>query len=191
MLALVGEDAVNSLVTNVTAEVALAIRTLTEVNRQLQARGWQWNIETEVTITANGDSKFPWQQDWIRVDTDRGRYSDVDLVRRGAFLFNAERRKNTEVFTHGTLKVNIVRYLSWVTLPETARQYMLIKAARIFCNRVMGDEVRAGYAKLDEDDAWRNLLEAETEQADYNFMATGAPAEANRGLWGPLHLPTH
>jgi hypothetical protein len=189
MLALVGEDAVNSLDTNVSADVALAIRTLEEQNRQVQVRGWHWNTENEATITADGNSRFPWQTDWIRVDTDKYRYSDVDLVRRGSFLFNVARKKNTNVIARTTMLVDIVRYLDWTAMPESARQAIMIKAARIFTNRVMGDDLRSGYAKLDEDEAMQVLIDADNEQADYNYESLGAPAEAHRDGRSHFNLP--
>jgi len=180
ILALVGEDEVNSLDTNVSADTALAIRTLEEVNRALQSRGWHWNTDREVTITANASSQFEWQADWIRADTDPDRYSDVDLVRRGQYLFNKHREKNTNVFSRTTIKVDIVRYLPWIDLPEEARHAIMIKAARVFAFRALGDELRSGYAQLDENTAMEALIQAENEQADYSYESRGAPALARR-----------
>lgn len=191
MLALVGEDAVNSLTTNVSADVAMAIRTIEEANRQLQSRGWHWNTDIEVTITADSNSRYAWQTDWIRVDTDTFRYSDVDLVRRGQFLYNTARTKNTNVISRGTLKVDIVRYLAWEALPETVRNAIMVRSARVFAYRALGDELRSGYAKVDEDDAMEVLNQAELEQADYNYESRGTPVDTFRfgGLNRVFHLP--
>lgn len=189
MLAVVGEDAVNSLDTNVSANLALAIRVLERSNKQVQTIGWHWNTDREKTITADSNSRYPWQLDWIRVDTDRFRYTGVDIVRRGQFLYNTARKKNTNVITRGTLKVDIVLYLDWVALPESARLAIMMKAMRIFAFSVLGDELRSGYSKLDEDEAMENLVSTDNDQADYTFEDIGAPAETRRDARGIFILP--
>lgn len=178
MLALTGEDAVNSLTTNLSAEVALAIRTLDEANLNLQSRGWHWNTFYKVTITPDANSRFVWQADWLKVDTDPGKYRNVDLVRQGGFLHN--RYKDSNVVAKSSLEVTLTRFIDWEDLPEEARQYLRIKASRVFAYQALGDELRSGYAKVDEDDAMELLITADTEQADYNFEAQGTPAEAHR-----------
>lgn len=189
MLAIIGEAPANSLTVNVSEDLAGAIRTLEEVNRRLQSLGWHWNTEVQVTITANSSTKFEWEADWIRVDSDPGRYTDTDIVRRGQFLFNKAPRKNTDVFPRSTMLVDIVRYIDWDALPETVRSAIMLRAARVFAFRELGDEHRSGYSKLDEDQAMEDLIQTENEQADYNFESRGIPALSRRSGGGVFPLP--
>lgn len=173
MLSLIGEAAVNSLTTNLSADVALAIRTLDEQDRQLQLRGWNWNTDHEVSITPDSNGRYVWQTDWIRFDVDdQFAQTDVNIERRGGYLWNAA--KNTDVFTQGSFKGTLIRYIDWADIPERARNYVMVRSARIFLTRTLGDEARAGYAVDDERHAWHALQEAETEQAEYNILTTGA-----------------
>ena len=143
---------------------------------------WPWNLKFWFWMNL--------QTDWIRVDTSYGRYSDVDIVREGQFLYNKSARKNTFVFSQGTLEVNIIRFKPWVSLPETARNAIMVRAARVFAYREMGDTLRSGYAQLDEDAALEVLNQAETDQADYSFEDVGIPALARRDGGGAFALPT-
>lgn len=186
MLALIGEAPVNSLTTNVTADVALARRTLEEQNRSLQVQGWHWNTDRGVTLTPDQNGRYPWEADWIRFDTERpGRTAlagtrsvqsyhpaDVDITRRGQFLWNLA--TGTDIFTQTELQGHIVRYLAWDDLVEAARTYLMIRAARIFLNRTLGDDVRSGHAIEDERRAFTILQTDETDQAEHNILTTGA-----------------
>ena len=187
MLALIGEAPVNSLTTNVTADVAMAKRTLEEQNRSLQVQGWHWNTDRDLTITPDVNGRYAWQTDWIRFDTERpGRTvlgsttraqrtyhpADVDITRRGEFLWNLA--TGTNVFSQDQLQGHVVRYLAWEDLPESARTYLMIRAARIFLNRTLGDETRSGHAFQDEQRAFHILQTDETDQAEHNILTTGA-----------------
>jgi hypothetical protein len=179
MLSLIGEAAVNSLTTNLSADVALAIRTLDEQDRQLQLRGWNWNTDHEVSITPDSDGRYVWQTDWIRFDVDdQFAQTDVNIERRGGYLWNAA--KNTDVFTQGSFKGTLTRYIDWDDMPERARNYVMVRSARIFLTRTLGDESRAGYAIDDERHAKIALEEAETEQAEYNILTTGVWPQMQR-----------
>jgi hypothetical protein len=178
MLSLIGEAPVNSLTTNVTADVALAIRTLDEVSRQLQARGWHWNTIQKLTVSPDANGRYAWQQEWIRFDPKPNNYTNVDVARRGEFLYDW--KNGTDVFTQASLEGSAVIYLPWDDIPEVARNYAMIRASRIYVVRALGDEVRAGFTTQDERRAWQVLEEEENEQADYNYFHTGAPLMARR-----------
>ncbi|MCP3882352.1 MAG: hypothetical protein GY701_28755 [Sulfitobacter sp.] len=172
MLSLVGVGPVNSLTDNLTPGVAIAIRVLEEKNRELQSRGWHWNTDRDVTASPDDDSKFPLDPNWIRFDVDTTKYTSIDIVRRGEFLYDV--KNATDVIDQEELEGTAVLYLDWDDIPETARNYIMIRAARAYGVRIEGNEF-SGYTAEDELRAWVALEEAESEQADYNYLDTGAP----------------
>lgn len=184
MLSLIGEAPVNSLTTAQTEDVQLAIRTLDEVDRQVQGLGWHWNTDQKVKITRGSDNKYAWQADWIRFDTTPGKYTTVDIVRRGQFLYDV--KNSTDIFALETIEGHAVKYLDWDDLPESARAYTFVRAARIFMNRTIGDEERAGYAADDERRAWHLLSEEESDQSDANIFDSGVPVLVHRPGGGGL-----
>jgi len=173
MLALIGATAVSSLSNQTSEDVVLAIRTLEEVNREVQGLGWHWNTDLDQTITADADGRHAWQDDWFRFDPLPGVNPNIDVRREGDFLH--DRRTGSNVFGSdgSSLKGDIVRYLGWTSIPETARGYIMKRAARIFLTRQVGDETRAGYGIDDERRARLVMVEADTQQADYSIFDTG------------------
>lgn len=179
MLSLIGEAPVTSLTERITADVSIAINTLDEASAYLQTRGWHWNTDEQVTINARTDGKFDWGADWIRFDTLPGRYSDIDVVRRGDYLY--DRYNSTDIFTQDALEGVVVRFLDWESLPQAARNYIMIRAARQFMVRTIGEETRAGYAMEDERKAMHALEDEESEQTSANILDKGwAPLAARR-----------
>ena len=171
MLSLIGEAPVNSLTVNPTADVAMAEATLDRASKDLQMQSWHWNTDRDMELTPDSDGKFAWQSNWVQFDTDRGRYTNVDLVRRGEFLYDLKTR--TAVIPLDTIQGNAVIYLEWEELPEAARSYIMVRAARIFLMKSVGDEERAGYAIEDERRAWHVLMDYESDQGDYNLFDVG------------------
>lgn len=173
MLSTIGEAPVNSLPTGL-AEGSYAETVLNDTSRAVQGKGWYWNtnIDYEIAPTNTGEIVLP--QNVLSVDTT-ALYRDYkeDLVQRGLRLY--DRVKNT--FNIGkAIKVNMVVGLDFDELPEVARRYVTLKAARQFYDRYVGwntatgHSVAAKFTLADEMDAWMELLSTEAEVADYNIF---------------------
>ena len=59
MLAAIGESAVSSLENATTVEVTQAKSLLSNVNREVQQKGWHFNTEWDVTISRNASNQLP------------------------------------------------------------------------------------------------------------------------------------
>lgn len=180
MLSLIGEAPVNSLTTNVVPDVALAIRTLEESNRHLQMQGWHWNRDQKVTITPDSEGRFAWQTDWIRFNPER-RYTSVDIVKRGDYLWDA--KNSTDKPAVSSLEGEVIRFLGWDDLPESARAYIMIRAGRIFISKTQGGSPPAGYERDDENRALAVVEEEEADQSEANYFDQGPPADIRRNHW--------
>ena len=106
----------------------------------------------------------------LRVDTTtRMRDPDNDIIERGRRLY--DRQKNTDKFDEGTeIKCNLIIHLNFKDLPEPARRYISIRAARIFHDRVVGSGELHRFYQEDELQAWSTLIEYEGDTADYNIF---------------------
>ena len=172
MLAAIGEAPVNSLTGTVPVDVRLAQSTLTEVNKQVQSEGWSFNTELDVTLTRDANNNVVLGTDVLRVDAQTHDHPSIDPIQRGLKLY--DRKKNTFVFDED-LKCTVVYFRSFDELPEQARSYMTIKAARIFVDRLVSDQSLRTYTQEDEIRARSVLMETDLSNADHN-MLIGDPA---------------
>lgn len=168
MLSTVGEAPVNSLSGSLTADVSLAQNILNEVSREVQSSGWHFNTEKEVPLVPNSNSEIELSSGVARVDLE-GRHasSDYDVVVRGNKLYN--RKDLTYTFTE-TKKYTITYMIDWDQLPETARRYIMIRASRIYQDRLVGSEKHSAFTRSDEQSALFALREFELDTADYSIF---------------------
>ena len=172
MLAAIGEAPVNSLTGTVPVDVRIAQSTLTEVNKQVQSEGWSFNTEIDVTLTRNASNNVVLGTDVLRVDAQTHDHPSIDAIQRGLKLY--DRKNNTFIFDED-LKCTVVYFRSFDELPEQARSYMTIKAARIFVDRFVSDQSLRTYTEGDEIRARSVLMETDLSNADHN-MLIGDPA---------------
>ena len=172
MLAAIGEAPVNSLSGTVPVDVRIAQSTLTEVNKQVQSEGWSFNTEIDVTLTRNASNNIVLGTDVLRVDAQTHDHPSIDPIQRGLKLY--DRKNNTFIFDED-LKCTVVYFRSFDELPEQARSYMTIKAARIFVDRFVSDQSLRTYTQEDEIRARSVLMETDLSNADHN-MLIGDPA---------------
>ena len=172
MLAAIGEAPVNSLTGTVPVDVRLAQSTLTEVNKQVQSEGWSFNTEIDVTLTRNASNNIVLGTDVLRVDAQTHDHPSINPIQRGLKLY--DRKNNTFIFDVD-LKCTVVYFISFDELPEQARSYMTIKAARIFVDRLVSDQSLRTYTQEDEIRARSVLMETDLSNADHNILI-GDPA---------------
>ena len=90
------------------------------------------------------------------------------MVVRGSRLY--DREKHTYVFTDA-VKVDMTILLTFDELPEVARNYVTIRASRIFQERVVGSDTLHAFNSQDEARAMVSLMEYEADTADLNILS--------------------
>lgn len=170
MLGTIGESPINSLDAATGVVDAVTARSiLAEVSVQVQEEGWHFNTEYEFDLTpelSNGWIYVPGNA--IEVDTSP--YSrDYDVAIRGNRLY--DRTNKTYSFT-APIKADITILLEFEELPQAARHYITIRAARVFQERVVGSQVLAGFTAQDEARAVRAMRRYEARTADYNILTS-------------------
>ena len=81
-----------------------------------------------------------------------------------------DRKNNTYVFDTD-LTCNITYLRNFDEIPESARRYINIRAARVFVDRLVGDDGLRTYTAQDEARARANLMENDMDNADHNVLS--------------------
>ena len=175
MLAAIGEAPINSLVGTLPVDARIAQSTLTEVNKSVQSEGWSFNTETDVTLTRDGSNHVNLPADVLRVDANIHQHPTIDPIQRGLKLYD---RQNNKYEFDEDLICTVVYFRDFNEIPEPARYYMNIKAARLFVDRLVGDQALRTYNKEDETRARAILMETDLANGDHN-MLRGDPSLTN------------
>lgn len=167
MLSALGVSPVNSITGQVSSDVAACRSILEEVRSDVMLQGWDFNTAKSVPLTPGADKRIRLPQATLRMDMSDGETANVDPVQRGDYLF--DRRNQTYTFTQG-FKVDVITDLKWEDTPQVARAYIAKRAARVFVQRMDGDEKRIRTAQMDEMSALATLQQNELDTGDYTIF---------------------
>lgn len=170
ILSSIGEAPITSLSGSLPSDVTVIRQILDRTNREVQSQGWWFNREYSVTLSLNGSSQAEIADSIISLDSDP---DGTDLVERknGSTRMLYNRATNSYTLTAAP-KVNLIRLLDFEAIPEAARRYITLKAARRFQNRFMGDREGAQDIYQDELEAKAELLQTDAENGDHNMLDT-------------------
>lgn len=161
MLATLGEAPVNQLDSGLDVADA-ALRTLHEVSRTVQTIGWDFNTEEDVTLSVSSEGHATLSGNTLSVDSN-----GQNLVQRGTKLY--DKANHTYTFSTGPT-VTVVYGLDYEELPEPVRQYITIRAARVFQARELGSTTLHKFTERDEMNAWVALSQFESNSADVSIF---------------------
>ena len=168
MLAAIGEAPVNTLTGTLPVDVRLAQSTLTEVNKEVQSEGWSFNTEIDVTQQRDSSTQqINLSTDILRIDPNIHQHPTIDAIQRGLKLYD---RLNNKYEFDEDLICTVVYFRTFVEIPEPARRYITIKAARIFVDRLVSDDGLRTYTQQDEIRARAILMETDLANGDHNLL---------------------
>ena len=162
----IGQSPVSTIAGDLGVDTQIALNFVRKVNRELQSLGWFWNTEKNFTLTPSGDGNILLPSNTLSVDTT-AEDADMDVVQRGQRLYN--RDDHTYNFTP-PIKVELTLGLTFEELPETARRYIALRAARIFEDRIDGATSQSD--SQDEASAMANLLAVQMRVEDLNGLTS-------------------
>ena len=168
MLAAIGEAPINTLTGTLPVDAVTAQRTLAEINKDVQNEGWSFNQEFNVKLTRDGSNQIALGTDVLKVDANVFDHPTIDVIQRGLKMY--DRKNNTYVFDTD-LTCNITYFRNFDEIPESARRYINIRAARVFVDRLVGDDGLRTYTAQDEARARANLMENDMDNADHNVLS--------------------
>lgn len=157
LLTAIGTVPVNTLEVSGLTDAAIARDTIGAVSREVQTQGFWFNTTRSYTLNPSANV--------ITVPTNAVRVAPAQatslaageltqFVLREGKLFNLM----TNSFTiTASVKADIVWLHDFEQLPESARRYITVRAARIFQSKVLGDDQLGIYTSVHEAEAWDSL----------------------------------
>ena len=184
LLAAIGEAAVSSLETATTVEVTQAKKLLSNVNRAAQQKGWHFNTEWDVVLTRDSDDRIPLSESILSV------YQPGQLMTirgRSGSMYAYDLDNNTFTWTKNLNNAVTITLLDFIDTPNTFRQYVTTRAARIFQEEIVGQVSAETVNRQEEAEAYADLLDDDAERAGLN-VAYGTldmlnTTQIHRKLW--------
>jgi len=165
MLSAIGEAPVNSLSSGlVEAEVAESI--LDTVDREVQSMGWHFNTELNKSYAQDTNGYIQLGNDVLRADATL-KVDSKDLVQRGTRMFD---RQNHTFVIGASAALDVVVQLTFNDLPEVCKRYIVMRATRIFQDRVVGSGTLHDFQIRDEERALYELKEFDKSADDHNIF---------------------
>jgi len=182
MLSTIGEAPVNSITGTTTVDVSVAKNILDETSMSIQSQGWHFNTHHKYTsLSLDGDNKVPLPSNCVKADASSN-YRYLDYTIRNGYLYDLT--NHTDVFTSAPAEVDLVLVQQFEQLPEYARQYITLKAARRFAARYIGDKAIIDLIAADENEALMSFHQADSQEADVNML------EGDANTYSIINRPT-
>ena len=161
MLSVVGEAPVNSITGTTTVDVSTAKNILDETSMSVQSIGWHFNTHEKWTSLAlDKNNRIPLPANCVKADASND-YRYLNYTIRNGYLYDLER--HTDIFTSAPASVDLVLVQQFEQLPEYARQYITLKAARRFASRFLGDKAIVELISNDEQEALMSFHQADSQ----------------------------
>jgi len=172
--------------TQTNPDVAIALNTLREVSREVQAEGWSFNTEFDYKITPDSNDEILISDDILQMDLNRGYPENIekDAVFRGGKLY--DKQGHSYKWTAETVYVDIVWYYSWENIPAPIQAHIVARAAAVVSSRIIGDPTQYQILQQKEQVTRSQAMEYECNQGDYTFF--GSPDHGNHyQAYKPFH----
>lgn len=179
ILSSIGEAPVNSLESGMD-DANMALQILRSVSRETQSIGWYFNREQGFLLSPDEKGEVLVPENTLRLDSGR-----KDLMLRSGKLYDSKRH----TFRLGRqVKVDLVLGLLFSDMPEVARRFITLKAARVFQQRTVSSQSLAPHLMADEQAAWAALRADEIEAVNTNlFDSPSIKASLQRGFgWSEI-----
>lgn len=167
LLEVIGESPINALTDSAVVDAVNAKVVLSEISRAVQKTGWHFNTEENyVLVPSVFDKEINVPANCVRVTTTaEDRFTQVAL--RGTRLYD---KTNHTFKFNKSLKVSMVILLPFEELPEAARYYITIRAARTFQGREVGSDTLEKFTEVDEMRALADLKDEEGITGKHNML---------------------
>ena len=163
--------------TQTNPDVAIALNTLNEVSREVQAEGWSFNKEYDYPVVPNSNKEVIIANDVLQMDLNKNytQNMDRDAIYRNGKLY--DKTAHSYTWTDEKLYVDIIWYMSWDSIPTPIQAFIVARAASIVSSRIIGDGNQFQMLSQKEAFTRSTALEYECNQSDYTFF--GSPKGGN------------
>lgn len=174
LLRLIGSSPVNSVDT-LHPDAANAKTTLNRKRRQIQRRGWWFNIDYNLVYTpdSSGFIIIPSQISSLVI-------CDQKYVQRGDKIY--DKCNQTYTITGEVYVARQVRILEWDDLPEVVQEHIAYDAAVEFVRDELEDPQKQASLKESAGIAALNVKKQDLEEGQYNMFQASRVVQARAGV---------
>jgi hypothetical protein len=187
MLSAVGEAPIEDYENSLREDVRLAVNLLRENTVEVQSHGWRFNREFGFALPASHTHELadgtvlnvftpPEKMISASLTKTYGQFNTDAVLRpprefTEAPLVFYDRARNRDGFAdRDTLYLDTILAFDFDELPEVAKRFIVIRAARNFVEQHIGATELVGFTIDDEIRALRALEKAEGDEDDYNIF---------------------
>lgn len=181
MLDSIGQSSVNSITGALPKDVSKAVRRLDSALREVLTQGWSFNSDKEYEFTPDGTNRIAVPSNALQIESSY----NLDYVPRydatapaGMFLYDRQKRSFNE--WQEVTYMDVVWAYEFEQIPEHARQYVAVKAARKFQSGIMGSQILHQFTREDESEAYATFRRVEKRQKKYNINKYSVALHRNR-----------
>jgi len=173
-------DAVNQILSSVgqapvttldlqNPEVAIVLTTLREVNKQVQAEGWNFNVERGYQFNPDASTKeIVYPTNVLQLDTYTPTHrDDFKPVRRNGKFY--DKLKHTYQWDNA-IEADVTWLFEFEDVPPAIQLYITARAARLASNKMVGDTTLFQLLQEQEIQTRAAALEYDCNQADYSIF---------------------
>lgn len=174
MIVSIGQTPVNSITNSGILDVETAKLALDTTLREVQTRGWSFNTDYDYPLTPDGSNNviIPTNAMWVDpTDTSK----DYVIRSNAGTMMFYDRGERTFTITQ-EVDCNIIWSFDFDELPQAARHYVAMKAARKWQAEVVGSTVLYQFTADQELEALAGLKRLESKTKRTNFVSQGATA---------------
>lgn len=172
LLSNIGEAPVDTLEDEQIAEAQTAKRSVLEIHKEAQTRGWGWNTEHGVPYQIQQDRTLTVPGNLVRWALHPQAYNRR-FVLRGQKVYDRETRSYQLGTDVSQVVADVVVLLPWDECPEPFNRYVTIRAARVFSGRLVTDDTLFRFTAMDEQMALAELERMEAENEQPNILWDG------------------
>lgn len=148
---------------------------------ELLSEGWSFNTDTNWPLTPDTDGYIVVNTDVLRVDPSDG----SNYIRKDGKLYNKE---NITYTFDAPVECDIVWNLDFDDIPAIMQQYIVLKAARILYQRLVGDDSILNVLIKDEQEAKLRVDIHEDDVNDYSIFDNNTVARVINRTSNPTGL---
>lgn len=172
MLFTIGESPVNTLEGGTVVDAVTAEQTLDRVSRQIQSEGWSFNTEKCFPLMRQAFAPFVIYVPDTALSCDPTDKT-MNIVVRGGRLYDLDNHTFTFPDTP-KIDCDIIWSLPFEDIPETARNYITIRAARIFQAGAVSSETLNSFSDRDEYEAKARFRKTVARVRDKNLLTASS-----------------
>ena len=144
----------------------VAARLIRDTMVEVQSRGWAFNTDYEFELVPDTDNFITMPPNTLKVDFGNTDEPNRYTLRNGKIYD----RENQTYKIYKNLYPDVIWLIDYEDLPPEAYEYISLRAARKFQQRVIGSTELAQFTGLDEADALANLQRLQLQINDYNIQ---------------------